>query len=329
MATYLVTGGAGFIGSHITEELLRNDHNVRVFDNFSTGKRIHLQMIAETTENPELLDICDGDLRSYHTVLEAMDGIEYVIHQGALPSVSRSVQDPLTSNEVNVTGTLHVLYAALKTGVRRVVYASSSSVYGDNPILPKHEDLTPMPLSPYAVSKLTAEQYCQVFTRIYGLETVSLRYFNVFGPRQDPFSLYSAVIPRFITAALQGEMITIHGDGLQSRDFTYVSNMVRANLLACEAPAAVGHAINISCGDRHSLLDLLDHLAALTGKEIKRQHTDARAGDVKHSQANIERAGKLLGYEPIVSFTEGLALTVEWYQKQMHGLAVPNETAKS
>lgn len=323
MSMYLVTGGAGFIGSHITEELLRNAHRVRILDNFSTGKRAHLEAVARDTGHSELLEIVDGDLRSYHHVLEATQDIDYIIHQGALPSVSRSVQDPLTSNEVNVNGTLHILYAALKSGVKRVVYASSSSVYGDNPTLPKHEELTPMPLSPYAVSKLTAEQYCQVFTHIYGLETVSLRYFNIFGPRQDPFSLYSAVIPRFITAALQNEEVIIHGDGLQSRDFTYVSNAVQANLLACEAPLASGYAINVSCGDRHSLLDLLDHLSALLGKEIKRRHIDPRIGDVKHSQANIERAGRLLGYEPLVPFSEGLASTVDWYQKQMQDSAVP------
>jgi nucleoside-diphosphate-sugar epimerase len=321
MAVYLVTGGAGFIGSHISEDLLRRGHSVRILDNFSTGKRNNLEMVVQAAGGNDHLEICEGDLRSYHTVLEAVAGVDYIIHQGALPSVSRAVQDPLTSNDVNVTGTLHVLYAALKADVKRVVYASSSSVYGDNPILPKHEALTPMPLSPYAVSKLAAEQYCQVFTHIYGLETVSLRYFNVFGPRQDPTSLYSAVIPRFITAALQDNVVTINGDGLQSRDFTYVTNVVRANLLACEAPGAAGHTINVSCGARYSLLDLLDQLTGLLGKQIKCQHTDSRVGDVKHSQASIERAGELLGYEPAVSFADGLALTVEWYKKHMHQAA--------
>lgn len=323
MSTYLITGGAGFIGSHITEELLRTGHSVRVLDNFSTGKPQHLELIAQSINCADALEIYEGDLRSYHQVLEPMDGVDYVIHQGALPSVSRSVNDPLTSNAVNANGTLHVLYAALRCGVKRVVYASSSAVYGDNPVLPKHEELIPMPLSPYAVSKLAAEQYCQVFTHIYGLETVSLRYFNVFGPRQDPFSLYSAVIPRFIIAALRDDEVTIHGDGLQSRDFTYVSNVVRANLLACEAPDAPGHAINVSCGDRHSLLDLLDHLASLLGKDIRRKHTESRLGDVKHSQADIDRAGKLLNYEPIVSFTDGLARTVEWYKKEINHSAIP------
>lgn len=314
MATYLITGGAGFIGSHLAQNLLEQGHDVRIFDNFSTGRTVNLSPMQDG-EDGSRIEIVEGDLRSYHSVWAAMQGVNYVLHQGALPSVPRSIADPISSNEVNVTGTLNVLHSARDAGVRRVVFASSSSVYGDNPKLPKVETMTPRPRSPYAVSKLAAEQYCGVFTQIYGLETVALRYFNVFGPRQDPQSLYSAVIPKFVTAALEGRPVTIHGDGTQSRDFTYIDNVVNANLRACLAEDGAGHAVNVSCGDRFTLLDVLDGIESILGHPIERRHTENRGGDVKHSQADISRAGELIGYEPSVPFYDGLARTVAWYQE--------------
>ncbi len=309
MTNYLVTGGAGFIGSHIVQTLVRDGEDVRVLDNLSTGSRSNLAGIADK------IDLVEGDIRSYHIVLEAMDGVDYVIHQAALPSVPRSVRDPITSADVNIMGTLTILHAARQAGVRRVVIASSSSVYGDNPALPKQEDMCPRPLSPYAVSKLSGEQYCQTFWRVYGLETVALRYFNVFGPRQNPDSQYAAVIPKFITAILAGDVLTVHGDGTQSRDFTYVDNVVRANLLACTAPDAPGGVFNVACGDRHSLLDLIDSLSQLCGKDAGCVHTPSRVGDVPHSQADITRARTVLGYEPAVSFSDGLRRTVDWFRE--------------
>ena len=312
MATYLITGGAGFIGSHIVEELLRRGERVRVLDNFVTGRRENLSPVRPN----ERLEVVEGDLRSYHLVREAVQGIDYVLHQGALPSVPRSVRDPLTTNEVNVVGTLNVLQAARDAGVKRLVYASSSSIYGNSPALPKVETLCPRPLSPYAISKLAAEQYCQTFWQLYGFETVCLRYFNVFGPRQDPTSQYSAVIPKFITAALKDEPLTIHGDGQQSRDFTYVANVVAANLLACQAPQAPGQVMNASCGQRYSLLDLIERLEQLLGKPLCVEHAEPRPGDVKHSQADISLARQVLGYEPAVDFEAGLKTTVAWYQSR-------------
>jgi nucleoside-diphosphate-sugar epimerase len=314
MTLFLVTGGAGFIGSHIVQELLGRGHRVRVFDNFSTGRFDNLSIVREATKSSERLDILEGDLRSYHLVHEAVQGVEYILHQAALPSVPRSVRDPITSNDVNVAGTLNLLHAAHKVGVKRFINASSSSVYGDNPTLPKIETMSPLPRSPYAISKLAAEQYCRIFTQLYGIETVSLRYFNVFGPRQDPNSLYSAVVPRFITAAINDQIITVHGDGLQSRDFTYIDNVVAANLLACEAPNAAGEVINVSCGERYSLLDIVAQLELLLGKSVRKEHDAFRAGDVKHSQASIERARTVLNYEPVISFHEGIRRTVEWYK---------------
>ncbi len=317
MGIYLITGGAGFIGSNIAEELLQRGHNVRILDNFSTGQRRNIELLKTNLPSAAQLTVIEGDLRSYHIVQEAVEGADYILHQGALPSVPRSVRDPLTSNEVNVVGTLNLLQAARQAGVKRLVYASSSSIYGDNPTLPKVETMEPMPLSPYAVSKLAAEQYCRVFHQLYGFETVALRYFNVFGPRQDPNSFYSAVIPKFISAALQNKPLTVHGDGLQSRDFTYIANVVNANLLACESSDAAGQVMNVSCGERYTLLDLIRALETLLGKPIKVQHTNPRPGDVKHSQADISRARKLLGYEPLVGFKEGLAKTVAWYRQQI------------
>jgi nucleoside-diphosphate-sugar epimerase len=243
--------------------------------------------------------------------------VDYVLHQGAIPSVQRSVDDPFTTNDANITGTLNLLIAARDVGVRRVVYASSSSVYGDSPTLPKHETMTPRPKSPYAVSKLTAEYYCQVFTEVYGLETVSLRYFSVFGPRQDPTSHYAAVIPIFITALLQGQPVTVYGDGLQSRDFTYVSNNVEANLLAATAPDVSGAIFNIACGKRYTLLELLDVLSNIIEVKVEKVHTEPRPGDVRHSLASISQAEAQLGYQMSVDFEEGLRRTVAWYRNRL------------
>ncbi|RIK46763.1 MAG: LPS biosynthesis protein WbpP [Chloroflexi bacterium] len=307
MAHYLVTGGAGFIGSNLVDALVADGHSVRVLDNLTTGRRANLAHLQGR------IDFVEGDIRAYDQVLAAMQGIDYVLHQAALPSVPRSVQDPITSNAVNVDGTLHVLAAAQTAGVRRVVMASSSSVYGSNPALPKQETMCPQPKSPYAVSKLAGEQYGQVFWQVYGLETVALRYFNIFGPRQDPRSAYAAVIPRFIRAMLAGEPVMIHGDGQQSRDFTYIDNAVQANLLACTAPEAAGSVLNIACGSRYTLLELVEQLAAILGRSPQVVHTPSRAGDVPHSQADIERARTLLGYAPQVDFVEGLRRTAAWY----------------
>jgi nucleoside-diphosphate-sugar epimerase len=306
LANFLVTGGAGFIGSHIVDELLRRGERVRVLDNFSTGRR-------ENLPASDHVEGIEGDIRDPAAVKAAMQGVDYVLHQAALPSVPRSVADPLTSSEVNVTGTLNVLIAARDAGVKRVVYASSSSVYGNSPTLPKREDMSTNPFSPYAVSKLAGENYCRAFHQVYGLPTVALRYFNVFGPRQDPTSQYSAVIPKFIASLLHGEPPTIYGDGTQSRDFTYVANVVGANLLACEKEEAIGQVMNVACGERYTLLDLCHELAALTGKTLQPTFAPPRGGDVKHSMGAIERAMRLLGYRPIVDWREGLRRTVEWY----------------
>ena len=262
------------------------------------------------------VELVEGDLTSYERVHNAIRGCELVFHQGALPSVPRSVQDPLTSNAVNITGTLNVLLAARDAGVRRVVYASSSSVYGASEELPKREEHRPMPIAPYAVSKLAGEGHCRSFWHVYGLETVALRYFNVFGPRQDPTSQYSAVIPMFITAFLDGERPTIYGDGDQSRDFTYIDNVVEATLLAAQADGVAGETFNVACEDRISLNDLIAELRGLTGKEIEPIHTDPRPGDVRHSLADISKARSGLGYEPVVSAGEGLRRVLPWYEER-------------
>jgi UDP-glucose 4-epimerase len=310
MTTYLVTGGAGFIGSNIAHELVRRGHRVRVLDNFATGRRANLTGIESRVE------LIEGDLRRLADVEKAVEGVEVVLHQGALGSVPRSVADPLATHEANVTGTLHVLWASRAAGVRRVVYASSSSVYGDTPTLPKLEDMLPAPLSPYAVSKLAGEHYGTVFAGVYGLETVSLRYFNVFGPRQDPASEYAAVIPKFIRAMLRGERPAIFGDGTQSRDFTYVDNVVTANLLAAEAPAGAlrGAVCNVACGEHSTLLDLVAALNGLLGTRLEPIFRPRRPGDVLHSHAAIGRAEALLGFRPSVRFAEGIRRTVEWMQ---------------
>jgi UDP-glucose 4-epimerase len=311
MALYLVTGGAGFIGSHLAEELLRRGEQVRVLDNFSTGKRGNLTGLGYPFE------LIEGDLRSYHTVLQAVQGVDCVFHQGALPSVPRSINDPITTDQVNAGGTLNLLDAARGAGVRRLVYASSSSVYGANPQVPKREDMTPQPISPYAVSKLSGEHYCQVFARTYGLETVCLRYFNVFGPRQDPQSAYSAFIPKFAAGLLRGQELTIDGDGTQSRDFTFVRNVVEANLLAALAPGVSGEVFNVACGASLSVNEVAAHLAQLCGLPGRLVHGPARAGDVPHSLADISRARTRLGYEPQVGVREGLSQVVAWFQGKL------------
>lgn len=305
----LVTGGAGFIGSNLVDALLEDGLHVRVLDNFSTGRRENLAHVAGDVE------LIEGDLRSYERVSAAVAGCDYVLHEGALPSVPRSVQDPLTSSEINIGGTLNVVLAARDAGVRRLVFASSSSVYGDAPGFPRREDQPVSPLAPYAVSKLAAEQYCRVAHRVYGLETVCLRYFNVFGRRQDPFSEYSAVIPKFVTAMRAGRRPIVFGDGSQSRDFTHIDDIVGANLLALRAPAAAGRVLNVACGVRHALNDLVAELNALLGTELEPEYEPGRLGDVQHSQADITAAGDVLGFRPSIPFGEGLRRTLEHYER--------------
>ena len=312
--TALVTGGAGFIGSHLARRLLDDGYAVRVLDNFATGRRENLGSIADEIE------LVEGDIQSYERVHAAIRGCDLVFHEAALPSVPRSIQDPLTSTSVNVTGTLNVLLAARDAGVRRVVSASSSSVYGANPELPKSEDLPALPMSPYAVSKLAAEGFCRSFTQVYGLDTVALRYFNVFGPGQDPNSQYSAVIPSFITAYLTQRSPIIHGDGEQSRDFCYIENTIDANLLAATAGDEVaGEAFNIACGARISLNGMLAELREHTGIELEPTHVDARPGDVRHSQADITKARTRLGYAPRITAEEGLRLAYAAYAGDASG----------
>lgn len=310
-ARYLVTGGAGFIGSHIAEALLDQGESVRVFDNLATGRQTNLAALKGRAQ------FIHGDLRDFDSVKAAVKGVEVVFHQGALASVPRSIADPIASLETNINGTQNVLIAARNAGVRRVVYASSSSVYGNTPVLPKHEDMPTNPLSPYAVQKLTGELLCRVFTQIYGLETVSLRYFNVFGQRQDPASEYAAVIPRFLTALIEKRQPIVFGDGEQTRDFTYIANVVQANLLAATAPEAVGHAMNIGCGERISLNTVLRIAGELLMVTIDAEYRDPRPGDVRDSLADISLAERLLGYKPMVGFREGLALTLDAMRKSI------------
>lgn len=306
---YLVTGGAGFIGSHIAEALLRRGDRVRVLDNLMTGKLENLAHIAGEVE------FIEGDIRDMAATARAMEGTSVVFHEAAIPSVPRSVKEPLLNHDVNVTGTFNVLMAARDAGVRRVVFAASSSAYGETEVLPKQENMLPSPLSPYAVAKLVGEFYAQVFTRAYGLETVCLRYFNVFGPRQDPTSPYSGVISKFITALLEGQTPVIYGDGEQSRDFTYVQNVVEANLSAAEAPSAAGQVMNLGLCERTTLNQLLAELQRIIGTELPVRYEESRAGDIRHSLADIARAEELLGYKPSVGLAEGLRRTVEWYRK--------------
>jgi nucleoside-diphosphate-sugar epimerase len=307
MASYLVTGGAGFIGSHLTEELVRRGHRVRVADSLITGKRSNLDHISG-------VEFLEGDMADLAFARTATDGCDYVLHQAAIPSVPRSVKDPITSNRANVDGTLNALVAARDAGVKRLVFAGSSSAYGDTPILPKREDMPSNPLSPYALQKVVGEQYLQMFTRLYGLETVAIRYFNVFGPRQDPGSPYSGVISVFATALLENRPPTIYGDGEQTRDFTYVVNVIDGVLRACEAPAASGEVINVATGGRISLNTLFAEMRKLIGSDVEPKYEETRAGDVRDSQADISKAQRILGYEPTVSFEDGLEKTVEWYR---------------
>jgi nucleoside-diphosphate-sugar epimerase len=300
----LVTGGAGFIGSHLAERLCREGHRVRVLDNFATGRRERLGSIHDEVE------LVEGDVRSYEQVHRCIRECELVFHQAALPSVPRSVQDPVTSHESNATGTLNVLLAARDEGVRRVIFASSSSVYGANRELPSREETPALPIAPYAVAKLAAENYCRAFSEVYGLETVSLRYFNVFGPRQDPLSEYAAVVPRFSTAMLDGRPPVVYGDGEQSRDFTYIDNAVEANLLAADASGVDGQVFNIACGETITLNRLLEELRGITGSEVEVVHEAPRPGELRHSLADISRARETLGYEPAISFQDGLSRTV-------------------
>lgn len=303
----LVTGGAGFIGSSIARALLARGDQVRVLDNFSSGRRENLQDLTG-------VEVLDGDILDDAALARAVAGVSLIFHQAAIPSVPRSVADPFPTNEANVTGTLKVLQAARQAGTRRVVYAASSSAYGDTPTLPKVETMATVPLSPYAVAKLAGELYCRAFYKVYGLETVALRYFNVFGPRQDPKSQYAAVIPRFATAALKGEPAVIYGDGEQSRDFCFIENVVAANLLAAEAGDAAGRVFNVACGEAVSLNQVLDQLEQIVGHPIERRHEPARSGDVRHSLADISAARDNLKYRPLVTFAQGLRKTVDWFR---------------
>lgn len=314
MARYLITGGAGFIGSHIVEKLVVDGHDVRVLDNLSTGKRANVDPFAGQ------IDMIEADLRDAGAVDSAVNGVDYVIHQAALASVPRSIDDPSTTNQVNVQGTLNVLESARQHDVQKVVYASSSSVYGDSETLPKVEDMVPNPKSPYAVSKLAGEMYCKAYSFVYGLATVSLRYFNVFGPRQDPKSQYAAVVPIFTTALIEGRTPTVFGDGEQSRDFTYIDNVVAANLAACESSLPGGEVYNVACGERFTLNSLYDRLRQMIGSGSEPLYGSPRVGDVRHSQASIELIKSELGYDVSVEFDTGLERTVRWYREA--GLAL-------
>ena len=310
MAHYLVTGGCGFIGSHLVEALLQKGERVRVFDNRSTGKAKNIAHVKDQIE------FVDGDLRELDAVHQAVAGVDYVLHQGARPSVARSVADPILSNNVNINGTLNLLVAARDAGVKRVVYAASSSAYGNIPTLPRSETLSPQPASPYAITKYVGECYCRVFTQVFGLETVALRYFNIFGPRQDPTSQYSAVIPKFIYAYLHGNSPAIEGDGEQSRDFTYIANAVHANLLACHAEGVAGEVFNIGCGQQTSINKLASLIGEMMETDAKPVYGSSRPGDVRHSRADIRKAQQLLGYEPKVELKTGLRRTIDWFLRR-------------
>ncbi len=314
---YLITGGAGFIGSNIVEVLTRRDESVRVLDNFATGRRENL---AEFIDHIELIE---GDIRDFWTCYDAVADCDYVLHQAALPSVQRSVANPQTTHAINCTGTLNLLEAARRHQVSRFVYASSSSVYGDTPTLPKVETMSPQPLSPYATTKLAGEMYCLNYCGLYGLPTVCLRYFNIFGPRQDPQSEYAAVIPKFVTALLAGQAPTVFGDGEQSRDFTYIDNAVDANLAACTAPGAPGKVFNIACGGQFTLNQLLAQLQEIIGSSITAEYTEPRPGDIKHSLADITAAQDGLGYKPATGFRRGLEITVDWCRQTESRVDVP------
>ncbi len=306
---YLVTGGAGFIGSHLVEKLVGDNARVRVLDNFTTGKR---ENIAPFLDRIELIE---GDIADPDICRRACDGVEVVFHQAAMPSVPKSVEDPVTSHRTNIDGTFNLLVAARDAGVRRFVYAASSSAYGETETLPKIESILPDPLSPYGVQKLTGEQYCTVFAKCYGLSTLSLRYFNVFGPRQDPKSQYAAAIPAFITAILRDEAPLVYGDGEQTRDFTHIDNVVHANMLAARADKTQGEVINAACGERITINEVIAEINRVLGKQVKSKHVDERAGDIKHSWADIGLAERLIGFKPLVSFAEGLRGVIDWYKE--------------
>ncbi len=311
MAKVLVTGGAGFIGSNLTEALLRSGHSVRVLDNFSTGKRENLVFDG----NYSSLEIIEGDISDYGICRSVVEGTDYLFHQAALPSVEQSVEDPLTSNRVNVEGTLHLLMAAKEAGVKRMIYASSCAIYGDDPSLPKTEEMAPGPLSPYALQKYIGERYCRLFSRLYRLETICLRYFNVFGPRQNPDSVYAAVIPRFIDALLQGRSPVVFGDGEQSRDFVYIDNVVQANLRAMSQEYLFGEVMNVASGESLSLNQLIRLLAKILGSTASPVYQEARIGDIRHSLGDIRRARKLLNYAPQVGIETGLEKTIAYFMK--------------
>lgn len=307
---FLITGGAGFIGSNIATYLVEKGDQVRILDNFSSGRRDNIEGL------PDSVEVIEGDVRDYWTVAKAVDGVDYVLHQAALPSVPRSVKNPLTTNAVNIDGTLNVLEAAKNAGVKKLVYASSSSVYGESEELPKREEMSLSPLSPYAVTKITCEYYCRVYWELYQFPTVSLRYFNIFGPHQDPASEYAAVVPRFITALLEGRSPTVYGDGQQSRDFTYIDNCVQANILAATSDQIVGTHFNVACGGQFTLNKLLDKLRTIIGVQIKAKYDPPRQGDIRHSFATIDKLANF-GYRPAVGFEEGLRKTVEFFRAKM------------
>jgi nucleoside-diphosphate-sugar epimerase len=306
----LVTGGGGFIGSHLASHLAELGHDIRILDNFASGQRSNMLAL------PDDVELIEGDIQSYERAHNAVTGCEIVFHQAALPSVPRSVQDPLTSNATNITGTLNVLLAARDAGVRRVIFASSSSIYGSSPEMPKREDVLPLPISPYAAAKMACEGYCRSFAEVYGLETVALRYFNVFGPRQDPRSEYAAAVPKFINELMAGERPTVFGDGEQSRDFAYVQNIIEANVLAMDAQGVAGQVFNVACGEAVTLNQLLDELRDLLDTDTEAEYVAPRPGDVRHSLADISRARAALGYEPSVHLREGLRRTIEHFREE-------------
>lgn len=310
---FLVTGGAGFIGSHLVERLVQEGKTVRVLDNFATGKRANLAPFAGR------IDLIEGDIAEPVACARACRGVEVVLHEAALPSVPKSVSDPVATHRTNIDGTFNVLVAARDAGVRRLVYAASSSAYGETETLPKHEAILPQPLSPYAVQKLTGEYYCSVFARCYGLQTLSIRYFNVFGPRQDPTSQYAAAIPAFVTAILRGEPPTVYGDGEQTRDFTYIENVIQANLLAARAAETHGEIVNVACGEHITVNDIIMKINQILGKNVSPNYVPPRPGDIKDSWADIQLATKVIGFRPTVAFDEGLRRTINWYVKEYRG----------